>query len=142
MATSFTTALSSHSGADERDLRNIVGLYAAGTLTVMSLPSPVCRRQRPGHGAEAVFALALSSRARQRMGPFGRHWQHRCVASGNVAGCKYLPFGYANVGVHDPGLLTVALSDITRDAVLGAISEYDRLGQDGFLERYGFDRAR
>jgi 5-methylcytosine-specific restriction enzyme A len=50
--------------------------------------------------------------------------------------------GYANVGVHDPGLLTVALSDITRDAVLRAIGEYDRLGQDGFLERYGFDRAR
>jgi 5-methylcytosine-specific restriction enzyme A len=36
----------------------------------------------------------------------------------------------------------VALSEITRDAVLEAIGEYDRLGQDGFLERYGFDRAR
>jgi len=36
----------------------------------------------------------------------------------------------------------VALSDITRDAVLEAIAEYDRLGQDGFLERYRFDRAR
>ena len=29
---------------------NIVCVYAAGTLTVMSLPSPVCRRQRPGRG--------------------------------------------------------------------------------------------
>jgi 5-methylcytosine-specific restriction enzyme A len=44
--------------------------------------------------------------------------------------------------MHDPGLLTMALSEITRDAVLEAIREYDRLGQDGFLERYGFDRAR
>jgi HNH endonuclease len=36
----------------------------------------------------------------------------------------------------------MGLSEITRDAVLEAIGEYDRLGQDGFLERYGFDRAR
>src|SRR3984957_10450315 len=36
----------------------------------------------------------------------------------------------------------MALSEITRDAVLEAIGEYDHLGQDGFLERYGFDRAR
>jgi 5-methylcytosine-specific restriction protein A len=36
----------------------------------------------------------------------------------------------------------VALNDITREAVLEAIGEYDDLGQDGFLERYGFDRAR
>ena len=36
----------------------------------------------------------------------------------------------------------MALSEITRDAVLEAIGEYDRLGRDGFLERYGFDRAR
>jgi 5-methylcytosine-specific restriction enzyme A len=36
----------------------------------------------------------------------------------------------------------MALSEITRDGVLQAIREYDHLGQDGFLERYGFDRAR
>jgi hypothetical protein len=36
----------------------------------------------------------------------------------------------------------VALNDITREAVLQAIGEYDSLGQDRFLERYGFDRAR
>ena len=36
----------------------------------------------------------------------------------------------------------MALSDITRNAVLQAIGEYDHLGQDGFLEHYGFDRAR
>jgi 5-methylcytosine-specific restriction protein A len=36
----------------------------------------------------------------------------------------------------------VALNDITRDAVLQGIDEYDRLGQDGLLGRYGFDRAR
>lgn len=36
----------------------------------------------------------------------------------------------------------MALNDITRGAVLQAIGEYDRLGQDGFLEHYGFDRAR
>ena len=36
----------------------------------------------------------------------------------------------------------MALSEITRDAVLDAIGEYDHLGQDAFLERYGFDRAR
>jgi 5-methylcytosine-specific restriction protein A len=44
--------------------------------------------------------------------------------------------------MHDPGLLNMALNDITRDAVLQAIVEYDRLGQEGFLELYGFDRAR
>jgi len=44
--------------------------------------------------------------------------------------------------MHDPGPLIVALRDITQDAVLQAIKEYDRLGQDGFLERYGFDQAR
>jgi 5-methylcytosine-specific restriction enzyme A len=32
--------------------------------------------------------------------------------------------------------------DITREAVLAAIAEYDRLGQDEFLSKYGFDRAR
>jgi 5-methylcytosine-specific restriction protein A len=36
----------------------------------------------------------------------------------------------------------MALSDITRHALLQAVGEYDRLGQEGFLERYGFDRAR
>ncbi len=34
------------------------------------------------------------------------------------------------------------LRDVTRAAVLEAIDEYDRLGQDEFLARYGFDRAR
>jgi hypothetical protein len=34
------------------------------------------------------------------------------------------------------------LSDITRDAVLRTIEEYDRLGQDDFLDRYGFGPAR
>jgi hypothetical protein len=36
----------------------------------------------------------------------------------------------------------MALGDITRDAVLAAIAEYDRLGQEAFLHRYGFDQAR
>jgi 5-methylcytosine-specific restriction protein A len=67
--------------------------------------------------------------------------RHR-VAFGNIAKGNYLPFGYANVGVRDPGLLTMALKDISRRAVLRAIEEYDRLGQDDFLESYGFDRAR
>jgi 5-methylcytosine-specific restriction enzyme A len=44
--------------------------------------------------------------------------------------------------MHDPGLLTMALNDITRDSVLDAIEEYDRLTRESFLERYGFDRAR
>jgi hypothetical protein len=42
----------------------------------------------------------------------------------------------------DRGTLAVALRDITRDAVLAAIAEYDRLGQEEFLNRYGFERAR
>ncbi|MBB6121637.1 HNH endonuclease [Nocardiopsis algeriensis] len=33
------------------------------------------------------------------------------------------------------------LTDITRDAVLQAIAEYDDLGQDDFLDTYGFKRA-
>jgi hypothetical protein len=36
----------------------------------------------------------------------------------------------------------VAIRDITRNAVLAATNEYDELGQDEFLERYGFGRAR
>jgi hypothetical protein len=36
----------------------------------------------------------------------------------------------------------VALGDITREAMLKAIEEYDALGQPAFLHRYGFDRAR
>jgi 5-methylcytosine-specific restriction protein A len=71
-----------------------------------------------------------------------RHRQHRRVAFGNAAKRNYLLFGHANVGMHDLGPLIMALRDITRDAVMQAIKEYDRLGQDGFLERYRFDRAR
>ena len=36
----------------------------------------------------------------------------------------------------------MALADITREAVLAALAEHDELGQDQFLEKYGFDRAR
>lgn len=36
----------------------------------------------------------------------------------------------------------MALRDITRAQVLAAIEEYDALGQDEFLTRYGFDRSR
>jgi 5-methylcytosine-specific restriction enzyme A len=36
----------------------------------------------------------------------------------------------------------MALADITREAVLAAVTEYDELGQDQFLDKYGFDRAR
>jgi 5-methylcytosine-specific restriction protein A len=36
----------------------------------------------------------------------------------------------------------VSLKDITRDAVLKAIDEYDELGQDAFLSRHGFGLAR
>jgi hypothetical protein len=35
-----------------------------------------------------------------------------------------------------------SLNDITREAVLAAIAEYDRLGQEEFLTLHGFDRAR
>jgi 5-methylcytosine-specific restriction enzyme A len=36
----------------------------------------------------------------------------------------------------------MAISAITREAVLDAIAECDRLGRERFLERYGFDPAR
>ena len=36
----------------------------------------------------------------------------------------------------------VAFKDITYDAVIEAINEYDRLGQDDFLREYGFHPAR
>lgn len=36
----------------------------------------------------------------------------------------------------------MGLRDITRAAVMAAIDEYDRLGQDAYLGKYGFDRAR
>ena len=34
------------------------------------------------------------------------------------------------------------LASITREAVLAAITEYDELGQDAFLDKYGFHPAR
>jgi 5-methylcytosine-specific restriction enzyme A len=36
----------------------------------------------------------------------------------------------------------VSLASITREAVLAAIAEYDDLGQDAFLDKYGFHPAR
>jgi hypothetical protein len=36
----------------------------------------------------------------------------------------------------------MALTDITSQAILDAVAEYDRLGQDAFLHRYGFGAAR
>ena len=39
------------------------------------------------------------------------------------------------------GELDVGLRDITRTGILAAVAEYDKLGQDEFLRRYGFDRA-
>lgn len=37
---------------------------------------------------------------------------------------------------------TLALADITHQSVLDAVAEYDRLGQEEFLRRYGFERAQ
>lgn len=34
------------------------------------------------------------------------------------------------------------LSDITRPAVNAALDEFDRLGRESFLEKYGFAKAR
>ena len=61
---------------------------------------------------------------------------------GSVANRDYLPLAHANCDIRVPEWLTVALGDITREAVLAAIAEYDRLGQEAFLHRHGFDRAR
>ncbi|WP_405848570.1 HNH endonuclease signature motif containing protein [Streptomyces niveus] len=36
----------------------------------------------------------------------------------------------------------MALADITRSEILQAVAEFDRLGRDPFLHRYGFARAR
>ncbi|MDB4873379.1 MAG: endonuclease, partial [Gemmatimonadales bacterium] len=36
----------------------------------------------------------------------------------------------------------MALNDITSEAVLAAIAEFDRLGREEFLSRYGFGPAR
>ncbi len=36
----------------------------------------------------------------------------------------------------------MALSDITRQAVLSAVSEFDSLGREQFLKRYGFGKAK
>ena len=36
----------------------------------------------------------------------------------------------------------MALSDLTASAVLKAIEEFDRLGRDAFLKKYGFGKAR
>jgi 5-methylcytosine-specific restriction enzyme A len=51
-------------------------------------------------------------------------------------------WAHASVGVRAPGLPAVALSEVTREAVLAAVAECDRLGQAAFLERYGFAPAR
>src|SRR5262249_35865887 len=36
----------------------------------------------------------------------------------------------------------MGLGDLTRSAVERTLSEFDQLGRDAFLERYGFGRAR
>jgi hypothetical protein len=36
----------------------------------------------------------------------------------------------------------VALADLTESAVLQAIGEFDDLGRDPFLQKYGFGRSR
>ena len=36
----------------------------------------------------------------------------------------------------------MALSELTRQEILRATQEYDRLGRDAFLDKYGFGRAR
>jgi 5-methylcytosine-specific restriction protein A len=36
----------------------------------------------------------------------------------------------------------MALSDLTASAVLKAIEEFDLLGRDSFLKKYGFGKAR
>ena len=36
----------------------------------------------------------------------------------------------------------VALRELSRREILQAVAEYDRLGQDRFLEKYGFGAAR
>ena len=36
----------------------------------------------------------------------------------------------------------MALSDLTASAVVKAIEEFDQLGRDSFLRKYGFRRAR
>lgn len=41
-----------------------------------------------------------------------------------------------------PRSRSMALKDITRQAVLAAVAEYDRISQPAFLSRYGFDPAR
>lgn len=35
----------------------------------------------------------------------------------------------------------MGLRDITRTGILAAVAEYDKLGQDEFLRKYGFDLA-
>jgi hypothetical protein len=38
--------------------------------------------------------------------------------------------------------MVVSLAALTREAVLAAVAEYDRLGREAFLAKYGFDLAR
>jgi len=37
---------------------------------------------------------------------------------------------------------TMSLEDLTREAVIKAMDEYDKLGKNNFLEKYGFDKPR
>jgi 5-methylcytosine-specific restriction protein A len=36
----------------------------------------------------------------------------------------------------------MGLADLTHEAVLAALREFDALGREAFLEKYGFDEAR
>lgn len=36
----------------------------------------------------------------------------------------------------------MGLGDLTSDAVRKALAEFDKLGRDAFLDKYGFGRAR
>lgn len=47
----------------------------------------------------------------------------------------------SNISIKD-GISLVSLAELTRDSVLQSIEEFDRLGRDAFLEKYGFGRAR
>jgi hypothetical protein len=46
------------------------------------------------------------------------------------------------LGMPEHGEGTLALSDLTKETVLKTVSEFDGLGREAFLARYGFGKSR
>ena len=86
--------------------------------------------------ARALEECFENSRASEGTGSGGRR---RRAAEAPVIGNR---LRLANLPDATAYHCRVALTELSRREILQAVAEYDRLGQDRFLEKYGFAKAR